>query len=94
MYKENTGGPTGTILDAHEKKHGWHIWGRRETPTALALAAAALEDCRRDQLHHKQLAEYHGAMDAMLRAREARLQKDVARLSKKGTSPAGGTDGE
>lgn len=78
---EKPTGPTGTILDIHERRTGRKWWQRRPTPTALELAVAALEDCRRDQLDHKQKAEYHTAMEAMLRKRDERLTADIARLS-------------
>lgn len=81
---------TGTILDAHEAQSPRHWWQRRVPPTALQLATAALEECRRDQLDHKHKAEYHTAMHKMLEERDKRLQKDIARLSKR--APAGVLD--
>lgn len=75
---------TGTILDSFEPQQPkwWHL-RRRISPTALQLAAAALEDCRRDQLNHKGLQEYHDAMSKMLAKREQRLQQDIERLNTK-----------
>lgn len=75
---------TGTILDAHMAQHPrtWRdLFRRFKPPTALELAVTALEECRRDQLDHKQKAEYHAAMDAMLRKRDTRLVEDIQRLS-------------
>lgn len=77
-----TTGPTGTILDAHMKAHPRHFWQRSKPPTALELAAAELEECRRDRLEHKGKAEYHDAMWKMLDKREERLVQDLSRLSK------------
>ena len=77
---------TGTILDAHLRMNPPSLWRRMRTPTALQLATAALEECRRDHLEHKQKAEYHAAMERMLAARDKRLQDDIKRLSK-GTNP-------
>jgi hypothetical protein len=54
---------------------------RFRTPGALKVAAAALEQCRRDQLEQAQAAEFHAAMVKMLKERELRLVKDVQRLS-------------
>lgn len=85
MQTEETHGPTGTVLDAHEAQSGGWLarkFSRRPPPTALELASAALEECRRDQLHHSQLAEFHTAIRRMLGEREARLAKDIARLSR------------
>lgn len=77
-----------SILEAHMRRNprGWRdLFKRYRAPTAMELAVAALEECRRDQLDHKQKAEYHTAMEAMLRQRDARLQKDIQRLSRKAT---------
>lgn len=74
-------GQTNTILDAHMQQHPRHFWQRAKPATALELAVAALEECRRDYLDHKQKAEYHAAMDAMLRKRDTRLVEDIQRLS-------------
>lgn len=73
---------TGTILDSFEPQQPkWWQPRKRKVPTPLQLAAAALEDCRKDQLHHKGLQEYHAAMADMLKKRDARLLADIARLS-------------
>lgn len=74
-------GQTNTILDAHMQQHPRHFWQRRSPPTALELATAALEECRRDYLDHKQKAEYHAAMVRMLKERDDRLVADIRRLS-------------
>lgn len=76
--------PTNTILDSFEPQQPkwWHL-RRRISPTALQLASAELEFCRKDQLHHKGLQEYHAAMAAMLAKREQRLQQDIERLNPK-----------
>jgi hypothetical protein len=74
---------TGTIIDAHTAHNPpRYFWSRMRPPTALQLATAALEECRRDHLEHKQKAEYHTAMTAMLEKRDTRLQADIRRLSK------------
>lgn len=73
---------SGTILDAFEEQQpAWYSFRRRISPTALQLATAALEECRRETLHHKGLQEYHAAMAKMLKERDVRLQQDIARLS-------------
>jgi hypothetical protein len=56
-------------------------------PSALKLATAALEDCRRDQLAQAHLSEFHAAMVKVLAEREKRLQREVARLSKAAPAP-------
>lgn len=74
------------LLDTHKKHNpaGWRqLFTRYRPPTALQLATSALEECRRMQLDHKQSAEYHTAMTAMLAKRESRLVDDVRRLSRK-----------
>jgi hypothetical protein len=55
-------------------------WHRKSEPTALHLAVAALEECRKDQLHHKKFAEFHTAVSKMLTERDKRLQQDIDRL--------------
>lgn len=78
---------TGTVLDAAEA-HDPKPWWRRpgKTYTALQIASAALEECRKDQLEHAQKAEYHAALLKMLKDRDARLIKDITRLSQKRTT--------
>lgn len=74
------------LLDTHRKHNpkGWRqLFTRYQPPSALALATSALEECRRMQLDHKQSAEYHTAMVAMLAKRETRLVADVRKLSRK-----------
>jgi hypothetical protein len=73
---------TGTILDAHDAAHPVPWWRRRAAPSALQLATAALEECRRDQLEHAQKQEYHAAMSKMLKERDRRLMADIQRLSR------------
>jgi hypothetical protein len=74
---------TNTILDAHMRHNPpRHFWSRMRPATALQLATAALEECRREHLEQKQKAEYHAAMERMLAARDKRLQDDIRRLSK------------
>ena len=73
------------VLTAHQLQHPptWRdIFRRRGRPSALELACAALEECRREALDQAQSAEYHAAMTKMLKEREARLLKEVQRLSK------------
>lgn len=79
---------TGTILDAHDKQNPtpWWHW-KKPSPTALQLATAALEECRRDALEHKGKQEYHAAMAEMLKKRDARLVADIARLSQPQEQP-------
>ena len=78
-------GQTGTVLDSSLEKQPW--WARgRSTPTALQIAAAELEQCRKEQLEQSDKAEYHTAMMKMLKEREQRLQRDITRLSKKDAS--------
>lgn len=60
-----------------------HFWQRRKPITALQIAVSALEACRKDQLEHAQLKEYHSAMCKMLKDRDSRLVEDIARLSSK-----------
>jgi adenine-specific DNA methylase len=69
------------LLDAVDSAQPQPWWKRRIPATALQLASAALEECRRDQLVHAQGAEYHAAMVAMLKLRDKRLQADLRRLS-------------
>lgn len=83
-------GQTNTILDAHMQQHPRQFWQRRQPPSALELATAALEECRRDYLDHQQKAEYHAAMVRMLKARDERLVVDIRRLSAK--PPQDGTE--
>lgn len=78
---------TGTILDAYERQMAkpWYHpanW-RRKPPTALQLAVADLEECRKDRLDHMRNAEYHSAMANMLELRDVRLQADIKMLSTK-----------
>lgn len=73
---------TGTILDAHEAANPLPWWRRAPRPSALALATASLEECRREQLEHADKQEYHAAMVKMLRERDRRLVKEMARLSR------------
>lgn len=78
-----------TILDDHMAQNPgtWRdLFRRRKRPSALELAVSALEECRRDALDEAQRAEYHAAMVRMLKERETRLCKEVARLSKNSTS--------
>lgn len=72
---------TNNVLDIHDRQNPLPWWRRRRSPSALELAVAALEECRRDRLHHAQLAEYHAAMLKMLEQRDKRLQEDIKRLS-------------
>lgn len=75
---------TGTILDDHARQNPRPWWRRgRKSPTALELAAATLEETRRDRLDHAHKQEYHAAMVKMLDGRELRLQRDIAKLSNK-----------
>lgn len=79
-----------SILRDHEVQNPptWRdIFRRRRRPSALELAVAALEECRRDSLDQHQRAEYHEAMCKMLREREGRLMKEVARLSSSEAQP-------
>lgn len=74
-----------TVLDDHMAQHPptWRdLFRRHKRPSALELAVSALEACRRDALDEAQKAEYHAAMVKMLKEREARLSKEVQRLSK------------
>lgn len=82
---------SGTLLDLHDSSHPTPWWRRQgQRPTALQLATAALEECRREYLHHKEQAEVHVALVRVLRERDARLQEDIVRLSAKAPdSPAG-----
>lgn len=85
---------TGTILDAAERADPLPWWRRvRKTYTALQIATAALEDCRKDQLEHAQKKEYHAAIQRMLGQRETRLVADIVRLSAKNVTPAAVDDG-
>ncbi len=71
------------LLETHKKHNpaGWRqLFTRYRPPSALELAASALEECRRMQLDHKHSAEYHDAMHKMLIKREARLQADLRKL--------------
>jgi len=80
---------TDTILDDFERQNPrtWRdIFRKRAPATALQLASASLEECRRDQLEHAQRSEYHAAILKMLKERDQRLQKDIQRLTK---TPAG-----
>lgn len=52
------------------------------SPTALRLATAALENCRRDQLTYAHHAEHYKGMVQVLRDREVRLQREIERLAK------------
>lgn len=70
-----------TILDIHDRNSPAPWWRRRTPPSALELAVTALEECRRERLHHAQLSEYHTAMLRMLEARDKRLQEDIRVLS-------------
>jgi hypothetical protein len=74
---------TGTILDAHMAQHPPRFWKRMQKPTALQLAIAALEECRREGLEQAQKSEYHKAMVVMLKERDKRLVDEIKRLSKK-----------
>lgn len=78
---------TGTILDVLDAQQPTPWWRPRKRPTALQLAVADLEECRRDQLNHKRLAEYHKAMADMLKDREKRLTADIKRLSEDNENP-------
>lgn len=80
---------TGTILDNVRPRH---FWSRTPSPTALQLATAALEACRRDHLEHKLKAQYHTAMTTMLEKRDTSLQADILRLSKKSKALEGDSD--
>lgn len=76
---------TPTILDAHAAQNPpglRDLFRRRRPPTAAELARSALEECRREQLHQAQQAEYHAAMVRMLKEREKRLEADVQRLAR------------
>lgn len=80
---------TGTIIDIAEKADPQPWWRRvRKTYSALEIASAALEDCRREQLHHAHLKEHHAGMLAINTKREARLMADIARLSQKSVTSA------
>lgn len=79
-----------TILDDHRAQHPptfRDIFRRYRPPTALELATSSLEQCRRDYLDAAHKAEAYAADVKMLREREARLQKEVARLSKLPSPP-------
>lgn len=74
-----------TLLDTHAAQNPmtWRdLFRKRRPPTALELAVSALEECRREQLHQQQQAEYHSAVSEMLKQRDKRLVKDIERLSK------------
>ena len=82
-----------SILDDHAAQHPrtWRdLFRRYRRPSALELAVAALEECRRDSLDQAQRAEFHAAMVRMLREREVRLMKEVARLSSSKAQPLRG----
>jgi hypothetical protein len=70
------------VLDAYDKCHPDPWWRRPKHATALELAAANLEECRREQLHHAHMLEEHKAEVTKLAEREKRLSKDVERLSR------------
>lgn len=74
---------TDTVLDAVYRTQPLHFWQRRKPITPLQIAVAALEECQADQLDHAWKQEFHAAMTKMLKERETRLAKDVARLSSK-----------
>lgn len=79
-----------SVLEDHAAQNPgtWRdLFKRRRRPSALELAVAALEECRRDSLDEHQRAEYHAAMVRMLHEREARLMKEVARLSSSKAQP-------
>jgi hypothetical protein len=59
-----------------------YFWQRRQPPSALEIAVADLQECRRDQMEQARLWEYHGAMLHMLQERDERLQADIKRLSR------------
>lgn len=74
------------ILDDYRAQHPrtWRdLFRRVPRPSALELASAALEQCRREQLDTAAQAEAYSAALKMLRERETRLLKDVARLSQR-----------
>ena len=78
------------ILNDHAAQHPptWRdLFRKRHRPSALELAVAALEECRRDSLDQHQRLEYHKALVDMLHEREARLMKEVARLSSSKAKP-------
>jgi hypothetical protein len=82
---------TNTVLDSSLEQQPW--WRRGRTPvTALQIACAELEQCRKEQLEQADKEEYHKAMNAMLKVREKRLQADISRLSQKDdvSPPQGG----
>lgn len=76
---------TDTVLDHVEKQNPKPWWRKATIPGALELAAASLEECRRNQLEHADKSEFHGAMKRMLCEREKRLINDLERL--RGTLP-------
>lgn len=80
---------TGTVIDAADRADPLPWWCRpRKTYTALQIATAALEECRKDQLQHAQQKEYHAAIQSMLNKRETRLIADITRLSARNVTPA------
>lgn len=70
------------VTTSFERQNPRYWWQRTSPPTALQLAAAELEECRRDYLQQKKLAEYHTSTSKMLIEREKRLLDDITRLSK------------
>jgi hypothetical protein len=73
---------TGTILDAAERQNPQPWWRRaKHVVSALELAQALLKDCQREQLDHKEKAEFHTAMTELLIKREQRLREDIVRFS-------------
>jgi len=78
-------GQTNTVLDSTLVQQPW--WKRGRTfPTPLQIAAAELEQCRKEQLEHADKLEFYQATNKMLKEREKRLQADIARFSKVDTS--------
>jgi hypothetical protein len=55
----------------------WWTGTKEPTPTAGQIAHASLEQARIDRLEHAKNAEYHEAMDEMLKKRIARLRLEV-----------------
>lgn len=73
---------TGTIIDAAERADPLPWWRRpRKRYSALEIASAGLEECRREQLHHAHMKEHHTGMLAIESKRELRLIADIARFS-------------
>ena len=70
--------------EQHERENPvpWFMPWRKHDPTALRLAIASLEQCRKDRLTHAHRQEFHAGMVATLNKREARLEAEVERLSK------------